>query len=338
MKELGRRLRKIYFPDDSVTAAAAASFWEEPGRPLDANEINVRSTDVWRTIQGAQSIVSGLLPSNGTNNQQHIPLNVRPRNIDPLSVSLTHCPRLQTLRTTMLEHPSFILFKRHSQPFVEAFYNIIEAGDRERKEMPVERFIDTIQTRRCHEKPLPCRRHSDGKVDDSTNNKDCYPSEMAYEVTKLVSWWLWYEYGSGELGQARAGPILAELVREMEATSASSLSGASRPSRAKVHINSAHDTTLMSLLGSLGTRDTRWPAYASSIVFELWRRRGGVSDGAGDPRSETESVVVRVVYNGDVVRLPWCESKNSEGIDDKTCPLSVFAAKVDGFAQMALNC
>ncbi|KAJ3329510.1 hypothetical protein HDU76_007744, partial [Blyttiomyces sp. JEL0837] len=112
MRRLGASIRDVYINNaewitrnSALGAHDASKSSEAPG----ANEIHVRSTDVWRTMQAVQSLLSGLYPPSVQNqNHQMIPLHVRPRPIDPLSlhervVRGTSCGKLFT-KTAAVAH------------------------------------------------------------------------------------------------------------------------------------------------------------------------------------------------------------------------------------------
>ena len=58
----------------------------------------------------------------------------------------------------------------------------------------------------------------------------------------------------------------------------------------QLYLRSAHDTTLLPLLISLGHFDGTWPRYCADLAVELW-------EGVEAPG---EDLVVRVVYNGEL--------------------------------------
>jgi acid phosphatase len=76
---------------------------------------------------------------------------------------------------------------------------------------------------------------------------------------------------------------------------------------------STHDTTLGGILAILGVFDGRWPAFTSSITFELFKAQQGRILSF----LRSDKYYVRVRYNRDVVKLPgeisWV------GVDGSLC-------------------
>jgi len=79
----------------------------------------------------------------------------------------------------------------------------------------------------------------------------------------------------------------------------------------KMHLFSGHDTTLMPLLHALDIHDSRWPPYAASITFELYK----------DERNSEH--YVRVLYLNEEQTLPACGKA--------LCPLPQFKQAMSKF-------
>ena len=80
-------------------------------------------------------------------------------------------------------------------------------------------------------------------------------------------------------------------------SSTSSLSSSPPPPPfASIDLFSAHDTTVVPILTSLGAYDGNWPDYASYVAFELWS--GGWSSSSSLSGTTDEEPRVRVIFNG----------------------------------------
>lgn len=147
LRQLGSSFRNLYLLDNSR--------WINNSTPtLNNHQISVRSTDVWRTIQSAQSFVSGLFqPESITpTNDFIIPLKVRPKNIDSLSVSITHCPRLMRFREESQQANIFKAFQGEMAKVNKFITEFTQSAD-----FTLDQHYDSLQARYCHKKPLPCR-------------------------------------------------------------------------------------------------------------------------------------------------------------------------------------
>ncbi|KAJ3040874.1 Acid phosphatase-like protein 2 [Rhizophlyctis rosea] len=284
MRELGKVLKEIYV--DGVV--------EWVGGPImGLEDVHVRSTDVWRTIQAAQSLITSLFPAPNTTTTIPIPLHVHPKPIDTLSLPLHHCPRLHHLHTTSRKSPQYTNFKSLSTHLTKKLSTLLGFKSHE---IDVGRWFDVIMCRRCWGMDV-CG--ADGK---------CVPEELQVEVVQLAEWWKGFEYDTERMEETRlrVGPLIVELLDRFNMSRQPSHDDTDdlNLNQKRIHYYSAHDTTLSALLAVLGHGTERWPAYASSLVFELWERDGG--DGR----------VVRILYNGRVLK-GWCADEIGEGCDVK---------------------
>ncbi|KAI8846817.1 histidine phosphatase superfamily [Chytridium lagenaria] len=209
----------------------------------------------------------------------------------------------------------------------------------------IETWLDVLRCRTCHEKKLPC-----AKQRSTSDNDKCIDEVSARDVFKIAGWWIRHEFNVGhriprplvpknpmheedafvtylqrQEARLRVGPLLHDLLGEMlEAALDVKLSSLLRLDAASMHreyihaldgrkndrdvkrvfLYSAHDMTLAGLLGVLDVDDRRWPPYASNMIFEVWRIPAR--------EEERERVLVRLVYNGRTVPLPWCRSKMAD--------------------------
>ena len=137
-------------------------------------------------------------------------------------------------------------------------------------------LTDNMLARMCHDVPLPSV--SPGDVQEML--RLCrlgHELEDTQKITQLAMY-----------------PFLSEIVGFMD--------HAIQEGTNKFVIHSGHDTTIIPLLSAMGVFDGEWPPYASHIFFELWRNHN--------------SYAIRIVYNGNALKLPVC--------GDVMCPLNVF--------------
>ncbi|KAJ3280202.1 Acid phosphatase-like protein 2 [Borealophlyctis nickersoniae] len=291
---LGERLRKVYL-EGGVDWVGDGEGPNAPG----VDKLTVRSTDVWRTMQAAQSLVSALYPQSDPQTPP-IPIHVQPKPIDALSVSLARCPRLQHIfRTARRDTPH-----ENITP-ANAFFKQLDISLGHPNFTVGERYFDIFACRQCHNKPLPC-----SPVTTTSSTPYCVPPEAAAAVIEYAHWWGLYEYDPTRVEEARlkVGPLLLELISHFFGDGGGA-----------VYYYSAHDTTISALLGVLRGDDRRWPPYASSLVWEVWR-----PDEGGEDQGEH---LLRLIYNGDVVRVPWCQARDPRD----GCTVTAFMEYIEKF-------
>jgi hypothetical protein len=127
-------------------------------------------------------------------------------------------------------------------------------------------------------------------------------------------------------------------------------------------VYSGHDSTIIALLAVLGSFGGEWPPVASTVVVETWvpetwekkekapvripeeaetttrggnahwtRRAGyevGSKSGSTGPAEETQTAMVRVVFNGRVLDLEGCAGRD-EARDGGLCSLDAFRKMAD---------
>ncbi|KAJ3105924.1 hypothetical protein HDU97_007270 [Phlyctochytrium planicorne] len=317
MRILGEKIKAAYFRKDLWISEAVASFKNEEYFVPTPEFIAVRSTDVWRTLQSAQSLLKGIW-NESDQPSEPFPIFVRPRPIDPLSVQVDTCPRLKHLHSLLRRGKldpnsrhydvNTVTFTKCGESFEAAAtllrnnLNQILGSDHLGNDatFDIETWLDVVRCRTCHGKDLPC----------SLDGKFCVNKALADSLFKLAGWWIRNEFEAGwkailnahrndetaaekarqlrqEDMKLRAGPILAEILAEMLKRTKDT-DGAFE-NQARIFFYSAHDLTLAALLGVLDADDRRWPPYASSLIFELW--------GGG------KEFFIRIVYNGRPVPL-----------------------------------
>ena len=238
---LGQRLRQLYGPGSLL----AEVYSEE--------EVQVRSTDVDRTLMSAQANMAGLFPPSGYlewNPQlawQPVPVHTVAQQRDAL-LSSTHslCPRLVRLREEAAASDWAARIYRDNEELLR--YLTRHTGETIDSILKLDWLYDTLLVEQLYNKTLPDWTH------------EVFPGGKFEEIRNLV-----FILGSltHEMKRLQAGPFLNQLVsdwREVEAGS-----------KMKMKIFSAHDDTLTFILNSLGVYDGQAPAYASAILFEFYQ-------------------------------------------------------------------
>jgi len=121
------------------------------------------------------------------------------------------------------------------------------------------------------------------------------PAEVCDRAERLgsmqVARYLYHEHAS--LREVAAEVGVGALLGVVANSVLGSPNAASRNERAVVSLISGHDTTLMPVMSVFGWDGQSWPGFCYWVALELW--------GSGDDNDEDDEV--RVVYNGDVVRV-----------------------------------
>jgi hypothetical protein len=139
-------------------------------------------------------------------------------------------------------------------------------------------------------------------------------ADLMNAVETEISWQYNYLMEYKTYARLGAGPLLGEVAAALQAR----LNG--DEGAYKFLLYSGHDTgPIMPVLAALGVYDGIWAPYASLISFEVWQH-----DSTGD-------VSVRVVYNGDEMRLPACGGA-------VMCPVDKFVTLLQSLVPAAAEC
>ncbi|KAJ3385633.1 hypothetical protein HDU92_002949 [Lobulomyces angularis] len=261
-RKVGSLLNKMYMKSE---------LWMSNKSPT-SRDVFVRSTDVWRTIQSAQSLTSGFFPPDASKNDNEIlDINVRPKNIDSLSVSISHCKRLiKVLEATKKNSITYQKLEKIGDKLLENLINL--TGGNEHLDLIM--FYDNLQSKVCHNMKLP--------IDDALFNK----------LGQLAFYFFNFEYGKQDfIEDARAWNIILELTENLELKENNSK---------KIFLYSSHDTTVLSILTLLGMELKEWPPLISTISIELLKSLKG------------EDYIIRYFFNRKEFFVPWCNSGNTD--------------------------
>ncbi|KAG0317209.1 Lysophosphatidic acid phosphatase type 6 [Dissophora globulifera] len=277
---------------------------------FDPSTMRLRSTDVWRTRQSAENLMIGLYGNDALARGLTSPtfqIETLPAEIDYLTFNTLRCPRIQQL-VDSIQRDSKILrhiaLDQHS--FQTQLSEMVQAGPTKMNQMSsnnmiiMEDLVDAILPRVCHGFPLQCdvgRNDDDAARNQRQGDESrCITAAMADECLIVLAAQNEENWRDGkgirELLQLGIGSLTGDIRANLQ--DAVQEPGASV--HAPFRLYSAHDTTLLPLLGMLDSADMRWPPYASNLVFELWK-------------SPTKEHFVRVLYNGRVVitKSNWCD-------------------------------
>ncbi|KAI9599240.1 histidine phosphatase superfamily [Syncephalis fuscata] len=306
-KALGQNLREIYIDGlgvlpDQLTASSASLY--------------VRSSDTQRTLASAAALLAGLWPATKRNTSHSLfnNFNVYPTAIETMWGHVRECPRaaalLDHLQTTSTSYRALIDQYQPLRHRLEQILNTANQSPYDNDHRFLMQYMDPIYARYCHNKALPCHGVH-GCVTDQDAEALLDGVSRTYAI--LRSGRLSTE--AAEYNRLTLGYFLGELrdriVKAVDTFNTSSDSSALfKPT---FELFSGHDSTIYGIIGSLGELDLRWPPYASNLLFEVWQSNANLND---SNRSTASEYIVRIIYNGRVLTLPWCNTPN--------CPLSIY--------------
>lgn len=295
---LGKAMRQRYVVDHQLISPM-----------FNVSEYVVRSTDYDRTIQSAQSLLLGLFPRGLVLNSSVVPVHVMPKQFDELLLGYENsiCGRLAEMRSK--KSGAWVQKEKQSE---ELFLRLAQASGYEKVTLDQ---LDIIQD------PLFCEAAHDFEFIDAFKN---FP-ELVKKTMDLFTWTLREKYVRNiEMSRLTGGNMIGRVISKFQRKAGRKISVPIYPSPGSPRIEdrtessdlkithfSAHDTTLLSLLGSMGMYDDSNPPYGSSIVFELLLK--------------DDDYHVRVFYNKGIQSLFQESLVLCQGKD--TCTLDEFVAK-----------
>ncbi|KAL1501551.1 hypothetical protein ABEB36_006852 [Hypothenemus hampei] len=220
-------------------------------------DIYVRSTDVDRTIMSAASNLAGLYPPVGTDiwNEniawQPIPIHTLPQHEDPILAAKKPCKKYDFLQKQLFQTAYFrnISHVNHDLYAYLSKYSGQTISDIEK----LEYLYSTFQIETWNNFTLPDWA------------KKVYPQKMEKWAALSFATPTFTE----DLARLKTGPFFFELLEYFR-------NRTETPRNAqyfspKFMMYSAHDTTIASLLNSMGAFEYHCPPYTATIIFELHR-------------------------------------------------------------------
>ncbi|KAF9336251.1 hypothetical protein BG006_009206 [Podila minutissima] len=275
-RAIGERLREIYvdllhfLPHDLLK------------HPDDV--LYLRNTNVLRTKISAANAFEGLYPERFRKGKQAVSLVTFPQSIETLTLNPVACPKLGAIYQGFVRSPVHAAhIKENAVLMVKANTVLGVALD--------PRYNTTLQGGQVL--PRLCNKLSLCHV---TNPKNCISPQEAQTLmeksTFLYSRFLRVDVpgaGSSEIAKRlAAGPFLKNIADSIRGTLASDKKNGHHKVYRPFELYSAHDQSLDQVLSVVAEPNTPWPAYASTVIFELWQKKKGKS-------------VVRVLHEGRVV-------------------------------------
>ncbi|KAK9767186.1 hypothetical protein K7432_003185 [Basidiobolus ranarum] len=280
--ELGNTLRQIYVEKMKYL----------PKKLKDPNMIYVRSSDVGRTRQSAQSVVTGLYPVKDRHiHGSGIPIYFEPNEIETIKFNKGICPRFVQIAEAMIKTPYYQNYYKSAQPLKKQLDEILAPESLHWPDNTMVAYMDSMRTRLCHNKPLPCK------------NGKCVTKKMTDQLFRFIDQEYTYTHRDAKLADQGNAVILGWFFRDIQERMVKA--SKNRHSSPPLEIFSGHDDTVQGLLGLMRSKDMRWPPLASNILFELWEKKD-------------RSYHVRVLFNGKVLKVQneWCNMNS--------CPLNRF--------------
>jgi len=258
---LGAQLRALYVDHHKFLSSN-----------LNTQEIYIRSTDIYRTIQSAQANFLGFFPSSGAE-QTEVPV-VDMYTIDSQNENMYSndgvCPRFSQLYDQVTSEPAYAKYEQSKAALKQ---QIAQAFGVSTHELPDwSNLFDAFNVINCYNAALP---HG-------------ITQQMINEVFEIANWEYNYTLANVELTKLTIGSFAQELVQRIQDKIAGKVTQ-------KYFHYSGHDTTIAPLMTAFGVYDGKWPPYASHSQLELW------SDAKGNH-------FVQVKYQGIAHKLNGCTS------------------------------
>jgi acid phosphatase len=235
----------------------------------------VRSTDLPRTKQSAQSFLIGLYPWPDRHGDPTVTMFTRSAATERMTPNTDSCPRLASLLGKdgpFLASPAVIQVV--TNPVIaDVGGKIGTPGD------PVATITtsDNLFSRACHSFPLP----TGVTLDDVTQMRDLTNQAAGLQST--------FDAPSHEAARLAIGVFLGDIRDRIRA---GATLGSSAP---RMALLSGHDTTIWPLLATLGQDNQVLVPFASHIAFELWQ-------------DSQQDYWVAVEFNGTYLTVGSCTS------------------------------
>lgn len=270
LANIGQKMNAVYLSQLGLSSNA------------DASAVWVRATNVWRTQQSAQSLLTAMFPQT----TRPIPLHVMPMQSEYMYPNPSACPALNALGAKVCQ--SWAAQLEPYSAVIQKVATVFGVENLSSWTQSLDGLFDQLQVLTCHNQTLPCL------------NGVCLNSTDRDTIFALASQQWNYMFNlnatqyNNQIARLSIGSLLYQIQQNL-LQSLSSVQQGSAPSPALFYY-SGHDSTIAPLLGALNFTDWPWPPYASTMDFELWI----------DANLQGH---IRLLYNGQVQQLSFCTTQ-----------------------------
>jgi len=246
---------------------------------LMTSELFLRSDDEPRTMQSAQTLISGIYPNEFHKQQKNPPIldiYTRDLQIDNMEPNSNICPRLCDLWFEARQREEFQThLKTITQPLIDEVNSRLGF-----RISSLSALMDCGVTHTCHSYPIPAKLDPEllGRVID----------EVVFQYQYFFSY-----PNATENSNFGIGFLLSDLHAFLVNLTAQEKEGEEDVSP-KLLVWSGHDTTLLPILLAFDVWDGHWPPYASVIGLEVYQNG--------------TQWRIRMFYNGKELIIPGCQT------------------------------
>ena len=253
------------------------------------NDMSYRVTNNVITSQVAGMVVNAMT-SPTKQIQPPVALKIQQSSVDSLEPTYS-CPAAAILYSSFGPGSTDLNWTAHLEASQRLFEKLDSvsgiAPDDNEWHQSWDHYFDSLSSRLCHAKPLPC----------NMTTSACITEADAERVFRLGQWEYSYLYRAAnastlEASVASFGVWVAELVQNIR----NRISGVSST---RYRHNVAHDGSLARLLSILQVDVMVWPGMGAEVVFELYRKNK-----SGEVK-KSEQIVSREDGSGWFVRVLW---------------------------------
>eukprot|EP01094_Clydonella_sp_ATCC50884_P003924 TRINITY_DN1302_c0_g1_i1.p1 TRINITY_DN1302_c0_g1~~TRINITY_DN1302_c0_g1_i1.p1 ORF type:complete len:480 (+),score=148.57 TRINITY_DN1302_c0_g1_i1:136-1575(+) len=269
--ELGQWLRSKYVDELGFLPDTYSHF-----------DMQCRATDTDRTLISSEGLLLGLYP-NGPSLLEHpeqealpchfqpVPVHTVPTQQDYLLRSWYNCEKYQHIYDTQVRgSPEWAAKEQANAALLSEashyFYDEPQTLD------SIWSIVDLMTCEYSHE------------MEDTRGA----PRDLYDRLVLLNDWVVQRQFATGEIGRLIGGHLVWRLREDMRLKSIGE-------GVRKLHLYSAHDVTVASLLAALNIPVNKLPGYAASLAFEFY--------------SEGNDYLVRALFNREPILIPGCSTE-----------------------------
>lgn len=267
-----------------------------------------------------------------------IPVHTSDRDKDILAPNPTACPRLVELEVEAIGSPGYQeKFVRSDEAQLMKTLRMEEFGGME-KMQDADEAVDCVMTTVCEDKTLPyvLDEALSGEDPDVVEKygKDLFQRFVDFNIARVA---YVYNHKAGAFSKLSTNPLWNDILSGLLVhTNADEYEMRQawpdlRP-KSKFALYSAHDTTLMSLLASLGPNvySGQWPPYASMVNIELYDIEWKTNADQELKDFYPTGIGFRLLYNGEMITDHISGCKKGEDI----CDIDLLVLHVYPFANV----